>query len=91
MCAGVDFALLPGLADLALDGEQRELHSTTGGTKLSGIVNSVLCSSEKDRLGTHASEYTGSHLDLMHKKLCVRAQFFVRFPALSPPKPIFRI
>jgi hypothetical protein len=91
MRAGVDFALLPGLADLAVDGEQRELHSTTTGTNLSGIVNSVLCCSEKDRFGILASKYTGSHLDLMHKKLCVMAHFFVLFLALSPPKPIFRL
>jgi hypothetical protein len=91
MRAGVVFALLPGLADRAMGGEQRELHSTTGATNLSGIVNSVLCCSEKGRFGIHASKYTGSHLDPMHKKLCVRAQFFVRFIALLLPKPIFRI
>jgi hypothetical protein len=32
MCAEVNFSLLPGLADLAVDGEHRELHSTTGAT-----------------------------------------------------------
>jgi hypothetical protein len=90
--AGVDFVLLPGLADLAAYGEQRELHSNTGATNLSGIVNSVLCCSEKDRFGIHVSKYTESHLEPMHKKLCVRVQFFVRFLApRPPPKPVFQM
>jgi hypothetical protein len=88
-CVGVEFALFPGLADV--DGEQRELHSTTGATKLSGIVNSVLCCSEKDRFSIHASKYTESHLEPMHKKLCVMAHFFVRFLPISPQKPLFQM